>query len=387
MTHKRQYGARCGRSRPPSRSDGGDPAASSDRCGRSRFRRAQRDRCDPAAIPNTEHAEAAQGKSLKNAFKRFLAALRWHFILLYGLMGLCLTSPLTPAFSYPSAPVPESAERVAPHLPFYIARKGPMTLYLLGTLHVGNASDYPRPERFRPAIRAALKASPALAFELSPDDLILSQDDVQRYGMCAYPCLRRLAPAALWRRLAQRLRDHPAEFAEIKKARPWLAAMLLDTLTALAAGLQTEYGTEAQLENIYTAGRILGLETVDEQILAFARLTSAEQLEMLRQSLMQTPERSAADIRELHLLWRAGDADALAMWQTRTTEKLAHARRIAEAVDEKTLFQRNRRFAARLLLMAEPEAPLFAAIGALHLGGSRGVLALLRQHGFDIQPG
>src|SRR5260363_367864 len=49
-----------------------------------------------------------------------------------------------------------------------IARKGPMTLYLLGTLHVGNASDYPRPERFRPAIRAALKASPALAFELSP---------------------------------------------------------------------------------------------------------------------------------------------------------------------------------------------------------------------------
>ncbi|WP_238984940.1 hypothetical protein [Candidatus Glomeribacter gigasporarum] len=37
-----------------------------DRCGRSRFRRAQRDGCDPAAIPNTEHAEVTQGKPLKN---------------------------------------------------------------------------------------------------------------------------------------------------------------------------------------------------------------------------------------------------------------------------------------------------------------------------------
>src|SRR5260364_7514 len=42
---RRQYGDRCGRSRSPSRSDGGDPAA----------------------IPNTENAEATQGKSVKNA--------------------------------------------------------------------------------------------------------------------------------------------------------------------------------------------------------------------------------------------------------------------------------------------------------------------------------
>src|SRR5260364_296683 len=42
---RRQYGDRCGRSRSPSRSDGGDPAA----------------------IPNTQNGEATQGKSLQNA--------------------------------------------------------------------------------------------------------------------------------------------------------------------------------------------------------------------------------------------------------------------------------------------------------------------------------
>src|SRR5260363_202147 len=51
-----------------------------DQCGRSRFRRAQRDGCDPAAIPNTEHAEVTQGKSLKNA----LAARRLRIRCLYA---------------------------------------------------------------------------------------------------------------------------------------------------------------------------------------------------------------------------------------------------------------------------------------------------------------
>src|SRR5260364_185187 len=51
-----------------------------DRCGRSRFRRAQRDGCDPAAIPNAENAEATQGKSLKNA----LAARRLRIRCLYA---------------------------------------------------------------------------------------------------------------------------------------------------------------------------------------------------------------------------------------------------------------------------------------------------------------
>src|SRR5260364_246555 len=45
---RRQYGDRCGRSRSPSQSNGGDPAA----------------------IPNTLSREATQGKSLKNALIR-----------------------------------------------------------------------------------------------------------------------------------------------------------------------------------------------------------------------------------------------------------------------------------------------------------------------------
>jgi uncharacterized protein len=39
------------------------------------------------------------------------------------------------------------------------------------------------------------------------------------------------------------------------------------------------------------------------------------------------------------------------------------------------------------LLIAGPNKPVFVAIGALHLGGPKGVLQLLRQHGFVVEPG
>ncbi|WP_207000159.1 TraB/GumN family protein [Trinickia mobilis] len=275
------------------------------------------------------------------------------------------------------------------HMPFYVATKGQTTIYLLGTLHVGDPADYPASQPFRRPILAALAASSTLALELSPDDLIESQDDVTKYGVCARECLPRLLPDALWRKLAHRLRGNPAALDEIKKTRPWLAALLVETYDSLAAGLQTEYGSEAQLQNVYlrTKGRVAGLETLGEQMRAFTGLTLAEQREMLAQDLAQTPAENVADVVELHRLWRIGDADAIAAWAAAKSDKLARSQRISDAIDNKIVYERNRRFVARMMLIAAPNKPVFVAIGALHLGGPKGVLALLRQHGFVVEPG
>ncbi len=119
---------------------------------------------------------------------------------------------------------------VPAHMPFYVATRGTTTIYLLGTLHVGDPADYPPPNPSANRSLAALAASPTLALELSPDDLLVSQDDVSKYGVCARPCLPRLLPPALWRRLAYRLRDNPTHSIEIRKMRPWLASLLVENL-------------------------------------------------------------------------------------------------------------------------------------------------------------
>ncbi|MFP3567183.1 TraB/GumN family protein [Paraburkholderia sp. SIMBA_030] len=274
-------------------------------------------------------------------------------------------------------------------MPFYVATRGTTTIYVLGTLHVGDPADYPPGQPFRPPILGALAASGTLALELSPDELLVSQDDVSKYGVCRRDCLPGLLPDPLWRKLAFRLRGNPAARDEIKKMRPWLASLLIETYDSLSAGLQTEYGTEAQLQNVYirTRGKIVGLETLSQQMRAFTGLSLAQQREMLAQDLVQTPAENIDDVRTLHRLWRVGDADAIAAWQTAKSEKLARDKRISASIDNKIVYERNRRFVSRMLLIAAPNKPVFVAIGALHLGGRKGVLQLLRQHGFVVQAG
>ncbi len=275
-----------------------------------------------------------------------------------------------------------------PRMPFYVATKGATTIYLLGTLHVGDPADYPSNRLFRRPILDALAASPALALELSPDDLLESQDDVSKYGVCDTPCLPRLLPSSLWRQLAARLSGNPAALAEIRKMRPWLAALVVETYDSLLAGLQTEYGTEAQLQNVFLrkhGAKVVGLETLAEQMQAFTGLTLPEQREMLAQNIRQTPARNAGDVKALHRLWQAGDADAVAAWSAAKSARLARSKTIAVAADNKIIYERNQRFTLRIVLLSTSNNPLFVAIGALHLGGPRGVLKLLEQQGYDVE--
>jgi uncharacterized protein YbaP (TraB family) len=120
---------------------------------------------------------------------------------------------------------------------------------------------------------------------------------------------------------------------------------------------------------------------------AFTSLTLAQQREMLAQDLAQTPAENVADVRTLHRLWRVGDADAIAAWQAAKSEKLARDKRISDSIDNKIVYDRNRRFVSRMLLIAAPNKPVFVAIGTLHLGGRKGVLQLLRQRGFVVEAG
>jgi hypothetical protein len=295
--------------------------------------------------------------------------------------------PLPPAAPGTTASGPVRAQPA--RMPFYVATRGTTTLYVLGTLHVGDPADYPPTQPFRAPILAALAASPTLALELSPDELLISEDDVSKYGVCRRDCLPALLPEPLWHKLAMRLRGNPAALDAIKKMRPWLASLVVETYDSLSAGLQTEYGTEAQLQNVYlrTRGKIVGLETLPQQMHAFTGLSLAQQREMLAQDLVQTPTQNVDDVRALHRLWQVGDADAIAAWQAAKSENLARDKRVSDSIDNKIVYERNRRFVTRMLQIAAPNKPVFVAIGALHLGGPKGVLQILRQHGFVVEPG
>jgi uncharacterized protein len=298
-------------------------------------------------------------------------------------------SPPAPSTDHSNGTTASGPVRAAPpRMPFYVATKGQTTIYLLGTLHVGFAYDYPPDQPFRKPILGALDASPILALEISPDDLLLSQEDVNRYGMCRSECLLDYLPDAMWKQVEARMRWNAEALRQLRHTRPWLASMLVETYDTLKAGFRSEYGTEAQLQDVYlrAKGRVVGLESLNEQISTFTRLSSAQQREMLAQDLAQPSAESVADVKELHRLWRIGDADALKAWDDAKSDKVARSKALAAQVDNRVVYERNRRFVSRMLQLAAPNKPVFVAIGALHLGGRRGVLQLLRERGFVVDP-
>ncbi len=210
-------------------------------------------------------------------------------------------------------------------MPFYVATRGTTTVYVLGTLHVGDPADYPAAQPFRPPIMGALAASPTLALELSPDELLVSQDDVSKYGVCRRDCLPGLLPEPLWRKLAFRLRGNPAALDEIKKMRPWLASLLVETYDSLTAPVcrpNTAPRRNCKMFICAHAARLLGLKPCRSRRRAFTTPSLAQQREMLAQDLVQTPAQNGEDVRTLHRLWRVGDADAIAAWKPRKRKSL-----------------------------------------------------------------
>jgi uncharacterized protein YbaP (TraB family) len=260
-----------------------------------------------------------------------------------------------------------------------------MVVYVLGALHAGYPADYPARHPFRPAILSALHDASQVAFELSPDALTDAAADVQRVGHCASPCLQRSIPPSLYRKVAARVGMDSAVLHQLARTRPWLAAMVVESYDTVASGMQTEYGTESQIENNDLKGSIVGLETLREQLQAFDTLSLGAQREMLEQTLAQSPQQNAADLRRVHDLWRAGDADRLSDWQQRKTSALMRNKAMSDSIDDQIVYKRNLRFVSRIQALAAPRKPVFVAIGALHLGGPKGVLSLLRSAGYQVR--
>lgn len=264
--------------------------------------------------------------------------------------------------------------------PFYEAVRGKQVVYVLGTLHVGRADFYP----LRPAIVSALEKSTRLYLELDGDKAGVEQKMAQAM-LCERPCLKEALSEAEWNTLAERLGRQEAALNQIGRIRPWAAAVVLTLADFAALGLNPEAGVEKEVSELAGKNKpAIGLETADEQIRLFTDLAPAEQKEMLVQWLNMTAKERLAVSRELVALWEKGDANALYAWYREIEKQYSSSPEVAEAFDRKFLAARNRVFVERLLAR-DGNGPVFLAVGALHLGGPQGVLALLEKQGFKVK--
>ena len=248
--------------------------------------------------------------------------------------------------------------------------QGQAPSFLFGTIHLA-ASAVGQPS---PAVTQKLIASTQFGMEIVLDlDTMLQIGQSMRFQ--DEHRLSQVIGQSLFERTADLLSGYGVSRDAAEQLKPWAAFTTLSLppgLSALPLDLVL-LGSAQQMHK-----KIFGLETLAEQTAVFEQIALADQIALLTEVVCHHA-RLQRDTAALIAAYARGDLAALYR-VSQQYESVAQDKLL-----DSLLTSRNRRMVARL------KAPLaagnaFVAIGALHLPGADGVLALLVAEGYRVRP-
>jgi len=268
-----------------------------------------------------------------------------------------------------------AAERSTDHALFWSVQKdGRQAGYLLGTIH----SEDPRVLDFSDAFLDRLRSNEVFAMEMVPDAVTLERLG----GYMKYPrgqSLETVLGSERFDALESALSAYRVAPEFIRMMKPWAAMMTLSTPPP-----DTGFFMDLSL-SLRASGNgleVVGLETLEEQLSFLENMPMPMQLELLDQAIAESDR-----VVEVHdQMVNAYLQNSLPALQTLSDEQLGEV-----GADAKNYFvefgihARNRRMADSLLKLLGNRT-VFAAVGALHLPGEQGLIDILRQHGYVLNP-
>jgi hypothetical protein len=228
-----------------------------------------------------------------------------------------------------------------------------------------------------PPVRQALEASDTLVLEALYDD----GDERRLRDSMQNPRGVRLSDLVrpdLFDRVRAILGDAGYAEAALQRYKPWAAALLV----AYPRRGQPVFLDRMLYLDARAAGkRTLGLETLAEQAAVFDELPRPDQVEMLADAVERRADQEDL-LERIVSAYLNDDLPALLRLYRRHS---AEGRPGERALSRRLVGERNRVMAQRLLPLFN-EGGVFAAVGALHLPGEGGLLALLRRQGAVVRP-
>lgn len=255
-----------------------------------------------------------------------------------------------------------------------LSRDGVPAGYLLGTIH----SEDPRVLDFSEAFAGQLDANQVFAMELVPNLPTLNRlTEYMHYQDGT--TLEQHIGAERFARVRAALGEYRVPPDWITRIKVWAAMMTL-SVPPPKTGLFMDFSLSLRAAG---AGlKVVGLETLEQQLSFLEQMPAEQQLVLLDHALAEY-DRVVDAHDQMVESYLAGDLNALAdQVDEQLAELTPEARRyfMAEGIDA-----RNKRMmdAAAPLLQ---DSRVFIAVGALHLPGDTGLIALLRGQGFELSP-
>ncbi len=286
-------------------------------------------------------------------------------------MALLLALP-TLSFAENAAP-----PRVTPAL--WRVHSGTSTVYLFGSLHILP----PGYHWTTPEIEQAMSASDLFIFEVPVDEAALQDEKafIVEHGLLPpHQSLRSVLTANEFQVYSAVLRRAGLKPEHFEHYRPWLAAVMVglaylhrDDLVMLKGADDDliAYARDHGKKSVY-------LESIREQMQLLTAGDDNGHLKALKNLILSLPQ-SRMQERELFETWSSGDAarfDAL-------LEAYFKGRPEAR---EFLVGRRNRDWLGPLKeALARAESTAMMTVGAAHMGGADGLLALLCGEGYEVE--
>ena len=179
--------------------------------------------------------------------------------------------------------------------------------------------------------------------------------------------------------VAARLKDSglPVEMFQVMK--PWMVMLTIAALDAQKAGLDPNLGLD---KHFYDRARkegkqVQGLETAEYQVSRFDGL-SMDQQERLLASTLTELDTEMGNVAKIAQAWKQGDAPTIEQIVLQDLKQ-------EPQMYERLLVERNRNWLPKLEALFSRPGRAFVVVGAAHLVGPDGLIALLKAKGYQVE--
>jgi uncharacterized protein len=252
------------------------------------------------------------------------------------------------------------------------------TIYLVGSIHVMSESFYP----LNPALEAAFKDSDLLVEEVDLAEMLdpMAQMNILTRGMLPsnQSLDKVLSPATL--ALVQKATgDLGTAGGPLMRFKPWMLAITLQGMELMKAGFDPALGLDQHFYDRAKAEAkpVQGLETVEYQISRFDTMTMEQQDRMLAETLKELATETAT-VNKLGDAWKAGDVPAI--------ERIALADLKSDPLMyQRLLVERNKNWMPKIEALFARKGHALVVVGAAHLVGPDGLIAMLKAKGYTVE--
>jgi uncharacterized protein YbaP (TraB family) len=243
--------------------------------------------------------------------------------------------------------------------------------YLYGTIHVTCDATLDQPTI------AALKQTAQLYLELDMDDDSMQMKMMQGMMMKDGKTMKSMVSDEDYKMLDayfnEKLKMGIAMFNNIKPA--MISTLLLPSL--MDCPMQS---VETELMNVIKTQNeeVYGLETIEEQMAVFDAIPYQVQMDELVKAVRDKFVSDKKELDEMYAVYKSKDIDAMQKMTMESDNK------ITSDFQDALLNNRNANWIPKIEAIAK-EKPTFFGVGAGHLGGEKGVIALLRKKGYKVE--